>query len=237
MGLFDFLKSKKTNESTESEKVSVDFKSALDEIEKAVYSTLKPIGFKKKGRTFNREVEKGIIQVIHFQSGQYVQNEIPGLKLNLKGKFTINLGVYVATLNQVYYPEDDKTFIKEYECHIRTRLPALSKGQDYWWTIKNSAAEIEKEIIEELKTFGLTWFDKIDSKEKIILNLGQPHYNSSRRDQFDKALMIWSDDKEKGAELINEYYHSLKQNISGHKEFIADIATELGVKIETSPNR
>ncbi|HMU11556.1 MAG TPA: DUF4304 domain-containing protein, partial [Ferruginibacter sp.] len=126
MGLFDIFKRNDNSEKQKAEQSSApDFKTSLDEVEKKVFATFKPIGFKKKGRTFNRETEKGIFQVINFQSGQYPigQNyEVPGLRENLYGKFTVNLGVCVDSLFKFQYPSENKTFYKEYECQIRTRL-------------------------------------------------------------------------------------------------------------------
>jgi len=37
---------------------------ALDEIQKALTGFLKPLGFKKKGRTYNRQVGDGLVQVV-----------------------------------------------------------------------------------------------------------------------------------------------------------------------------
>ena len=46
---------------------------------------LKPIGFKKKQRNFNRIVDDGITQVINLQMWQSAPNEtqIPGIRPNL----------------------------------------------------------------------------------------------------------------------------------------------------------
>jgi hypothetical protein len=66
-------------------KSPTDFTDKPDKIENSVFQNLKPLDFKKKGRTFNREAERGIYQVINFQSGQFPigsQNVIPGLNEN-----------------------------------------------------------------------------------------------------------------------------------------------------------
>jgi hypothetical protein len=38
---------------------------ALDDIQKALTGFLKPVGFKKKGRTYNRQVGDGLVQVVN----------------------------------------------------------------------------------------------------------------------------------------------------------------------------
>ena len=62
MGLLDFLNSKKTSQPTPPKEEYPDFKTSLDEIEKEIFLTFKPLGFKKRGRTFNRKVENGIFR-------------------------------------------------------------------------------------------------------------------------------------------------------------------------------
>ena len=92
-----------------------DYKIQLNEIEKSVYSFLKPQGFKKKGRTFNRQTEKGLYQVINFQSGQFPiggNYVIPGIHESFYGTFTINLGVCIEEIYNLAYPGKPKTFYR-----------------------------------------------------------------------------------------------------------------------------
>lgn len=42
---------------------------ALDDIQKALTGFLIPLGFKKKGRTYNRQVGDGLVQVVDLQMG------------------------------------------------------------------------------------------------------------------------------------------------------------------------
>ena len=61
----------------------MEYKEKLDEIQRLIFLDFKPLEFKKRGRTFNRETENGIFQVINFQSGQFPvgkQHKIPNLK-------------------------------------------------------------------------------------------------------------------------------------------------------------
>ena len=235
MGLFDIFK---RNDKPKKEKLeqssTPNFKTLLDEVEKKVFATLKPLGFKKKGRTFNREIEKGIFQVVNFQTGQYPigqSYEVPGLRENLYGKFVVNLGVCVDSLYRFQYPSENKDFYKEYECQIRTRLCNLTKGQDFWWTINNDTDDIANEINEGLANAGLDWFAGVNTKEKIIKNFGNQPYTSTPSAKLDVALLVWFDDKEKGTELYNQYLHSLPKSKNGHKEYVEELAKEIGIKI------
>lgn len=235
MGLLDIFKRKEKSEieldKTESK---TDFKAQLDIVEKEVFSKLKPLGFKKNGRTFNRQLEDGIIQVINFQSGQHPIGEnyvVPGLRENLYGKFVVNLGVCVESLYKFQYPTENKKYYKEYECQIRDRLGTLLKGQDYWWTITDDNKKITEEIIVALETKGLEWFSGIDTKGKIIKNYGHLPYRSSPRAKLDIALLVWFDDKEKGSILFREYYNNIQPAKSSHKDYVRDLAKELKIEL------
>lgn len=235
MGLFDiFKRHDKSKSETEQSATPIDVKTQLDIVEKDVFAKLKPLGFKKNGRTFNRRLDDGIIQVINFQSGQYPIGkgyDIPGLRENLYGKFVVNLGVCIESLYKFQSPTEDKKYYKEYDCQIRDRLGTLLTGQDYWWTITNDNKKITQEIIEGLEAKGFEWFSGIDTKEKIISNNRHLPYDATPRAFLDIALIVWFDDKVKGSKLFKEYYHSIQPAKSSHKEYVRDLAKELKMEL------
>jgi Domain of unknown function (DUF4304) len=212
LGLFNIFKRQdKSKSETEQSVTPTDFKTQLDIVEKDVFVKLKPLGFKKNGGTFNRQLDDGIIQVINFQSGQYPigqGHEMPGLRENLYGKFVVNLGVCIESLYKFQSPTENKKYYKEYDCQIRNRLGTLLTGQDYWWTITDDNTKITQEIIEGLETKAFDWFSGLDTKEKIISNNGQLPYDATPRAKLDIALIVWFDDKVKGSELFKDYYHT-----------------------------
>lgn len=235
MGLFDIFKRQdKSKIETEQSATPTDFKTQLDIVEKDVFIKLKPLGFKKNGRTFNRRLDDGIIQVINFQSGQYPIGqgyEIPGLRENLYGKFVVNLGVCIESLYKFQSPTEHKKYYKEYDCQIRNRLGTLLTGQDYWWTITNDNTKITQEIIEGIETKAFDWFSGLDTKEKIISNNGQLPYGATPRAKLDIALIVWFDDKVKGSELFKDYYNNIQPAKSSHKEYVRDLAKELKIEL------
>lgn len=138
MGLFDFFKNKAklTDEKSDNSSLpnKVELKAHLDGIQKEIHSYLKPLGFKKKGRTFNRQTEEGIYQVINIQSGRYEfgdKNVIPGFRENHYGKFTINLGVMIKEIYDLESHNKPKDVYYEYNCQIRTRLPNLTQKKGF----------------------------------------------------------------------------------------------------------
>ena len=213
---------------------STDFKTQLDIVEQDVFAKLKSLGFKKNGRTFNRRLDDGIIQVINLQSGQHpiAQGyEIPGLRENLYGKFVVNLGVCVESLYKFQAPTENKKYYKEYECQIRSRLGALLTGQDYWWKITDSNRKITEEIIDGLETKGFEWFSGVDTKAKVISNYGKLPYDASPRAKLDIALVVWFDDKDKGSELFKDYYNNIQPAKSPHKDYVRALAKELEIEL------
>jgi hypothetical protein len=71
---------------------------AMDDIQKPLGLELKARRFNVRGRTFNKQLSDGLTQVINIQMGSFDPPGTtyhPGLRENLYGKFTVNLGVYV----------------------------------------------------------------------------------------------------------------------------------------------
>jgi len=203
----------------------------LDNIEKEVFKQLKLQGFKRKGRTFNRKTEEGIYQVINFQTGQYPigdNYEVPGLRENLYGKFTINLGICVEEIFVINFPHNTKDFYLEYDCQFRNRLGTLMKGNDYWWPLTKNPEAVISEIIEGMNSLGLPWLNLFATREQIMAN--SKHLDKGRV-KFDLGIIMLKIDKEKGTSLIQEYVNELKPSQKGHKEVVLEIAKELGLKI------
>lgn len=233
MGLFDFLKKKpdpieKKVESKKSNNVEY-----LNKIQKEVHQYLKPLGFKKRGRTFNRETENGIWQVINFQSGQFPVGEnyeIPGIRESLYGKFTINMGVIVKELYEIKNSGKEKAFYQEYDCQIRTRLSQLIWENDDWWNINKEIKKTSEQIIQSLNNEGMDWLDKFETREKICANLEKTK-NASYTAKLDIALIISQTDKKKGSKLIQEYYDNIDSH-KGHKEYVKKLADNLEINLK-----
>ncbi len=112
----------KTNKLTSTESV--------DLIEKIVYEHLKPLGFRKHGRTLHRFVDGDISQVVNFQNG-----------CPPKGVYDIlwvNLGIRIPECAERKFSIEEplKKYYHEYECNIRTRLGSLVDGKDTFYDLK-----------------------------------------------------------------------------------------------------
>src|SRR5215475_11462786 len=112
------------------------FAKNVDGIQAEIHEFLKPLEFRKKGRTFNRHTVDGLTQVINLQMGASDPpgtTYIPGLRENLHGLFTINLGIFVPEVHRLYLGKNP-IWVLEYNCSIRSRLGQLSaEKKELWW--------------------------------------------------------------------------------------------------------
>jgi hypothetical protein len=237
MGIFDFLKNKPkmTDEKSDNQNLTnkVELKTHLDSIQKEIFLFLKPLGFKKKGRTFNRQTEDGIYQVINIQSGRYEFGDkyvIPGFRENFYGKFTVNLGVMVKEIYELESHNKPKDIYQDYDCQIRERLPHLTIKQDHWWTISDDNNKTAKEVIDGLSSHGLDWLDNFDNRDKICKNLGT-FEGSSPRAKLDVAIIELHRDRAKADKLFQDYYDNIEIK-NGHKEYVKGLADRLGVTLK-----
>lgn len=143
-------------------KRAVDVTKALDEIESAIYAELKPLGFRKHGRTLHRFVSDDISQVIHFQSGM-PQDGMSGL-------FCVNVGIRVPECaERVFYSESEKKkYYHEYECNIRSRLGTVNGKKETWFDCRKAADRISKKIIGEIKKTVIPVFDILSDRQSIL---------------------------------------------------------------------
>ena len=144
----------------------------LDEILAPIALFLKGQRFRKSGRTFNRQTPEGLVQVINFQMGQFPIGNyvIPGIRENLYGKFTMNLGIVLPCIWRIERHWEPKKFYQEYECEIRMRLGHIPDDDtsDSWWTISPPYEVISSEIGELLQLHGLSFLDGFSSYGNVL---------------------------------------------------------------------
>jgi hypothetical protein len=143
----------------------------VDEVQAALHAKLKGLGFKKKGRTFNRTTDGGLVQVINVQMGSHDPpgtTYIPGLRENLYGWFTVNLGVYVPEVARYHGGGEAKGFVQDYHCCVRNRLGNLgSEKKDLWWR-NDAVADVVPDLVERLDRDGLPFLDRFKSRAAIL---------------------------------------------------------------------
>ena len=149
-----------------------EFVKAVDRVQRAIRPSLKEHGFKSRGRTFNRLTSDGLTQVVNLQMGPSdppVTTYIPGLRENLYGLFTINLGVYIPEVAELKSSGLARSWVQEYYCSIRTRLgQASGSSQDLWWHARDpvNARRRQRVTVERLtRTDGNRVLLRIDADD------------------------------------------------------------------------
>jgi hypothetical protein len=151
-----------------------EFVTAMDGIQNAIRPALKEQGFKVRGRTFNRTTEDGLTQVVNLQMGSSDPpgtTYIPGLRENLYGLFTVNLGVYIPEVAELHGGGPAKSWVREYQCSVRDRLgPASGSPKDIWWNL-SEATEAVRDVQLLLLSFGLVFLDRFRSRDLVLAEL------------------------------------------------------------------
>ncbi len=179
---------------------------SVDVIEKIVYEHLKPLGFRKHGRTLHRFVDGDISQVVNFQNG------CPS-----KGVYDIlwiNLGIRVPECveHRFNISKPIKKYYHEYECNMRTRLGSLVDGKDTFYNLKKDPYKIGKDAVERIKKYVIPVFDTLNSRD-AILNRRAEH---PLFDQFNNHLILLEEamiigrrgNLSEATRLFNAYYQN-----------------------------
>lgn len=143
----------------------------VDEAQAALVGKLKSLGFKKKGRSFNRTTDEGLVQVINVQMGAHDPpgtTYVPGLRENLYGWFTVNLGIYVPEVARHHGGGEAKGFVQVYHCCIRSRLGNLGPEKKELWWRNDAAAEVVPDLHARLDRDGLPFLHRFESRTAIL---------------------------------------------------------------------
>ena len=212
------------------------FVQRLDQVQKEVAAFLKPLGFKKTGRSLNRLAAEGMVQVVGFQMGQYPIGDyvIPGLRENLYGKFTVNIGVSLPCVLQAEQGKVRTGSFHDYDCEIRARLSAIANlGNDIWWPLDDSTTQTAEALIAIIRDFGLPFFDNYSSYKSVIESFmrdgGFPNQNMGRG-ALAAAITSWSigDHRQAQAFFESSLAYADASNHAGFRSHVLDLKNRIG---------
>ena len=211
---------------------------SIDIIENAVYAELKPLGFRKHGRTLHRFVDGDISQVINFQCGQSYREETHLM--------WVNIGIRVPECFLCSFDPDEnpKKYYREAECNIRSRLGKVKGKKVTTYNLHGSIDEITADILGQIKEYVLPTFDVLKDRTSILekrreyRNFDTLHYNTILLQE----AMIYGrmGELDKASELFNRYYFKCKKEISpvkGHLEYLDNLdnlAKKLNITLKDS---
>lgn len=210
------------------------FATKLDRIQDEVFQHLKKMGYRKRRRTFNRNVDDGLVHVINFQMGSYPPAnfvEIPNIRPNLYGKFTVNLGVFVPETHRLERGKEIPDFIQEYDCEIRSRLGHLiTPGDDIWWSLEHDHNTLCREMLRLIDDYALPYLSRFSTRQAIIWewkrhgrDIGLPP-----RGNLSIAIILASQgNMDKATKLIQKEYSGAQRTT--YAEFVKIVAGKLGI--------
>lgn len=148
-----------------------EFAEAVDHIQRELWPFLKGRGFRRRGRTFNAATEDCLTFVVGVQMGASDPpgtTYIPGLRENLHGLFTINLGVYVPEVALHHGGGEAKSWVQDYHCCIRARLGEVSgEDSDAWWPATSLPA-VTSDVLDRLTRFGIPFLERFSTRAQIL---------------------------------------------------------------------
>ena len=206
---------------------------AVDQIQLAVRPLMHAHGFKVRGRTFNRRTEDGLTQVVNFQMGPSDPpgtTYIPGLRENLHGLFTVNLGVYVPEVARIAGGGGAQSWVQDYHCCIRARLAeAAGKERDLWWYARPDIAIIEN-IRHLLEVGGFPCLDRFSTRDKILAEWRDRAENlaASRPPRIVMAIILAERGKTEPARALLAQ-QVLETRNPRHPDYVRELARKLGV--------
>jgi hypothetical protein len=210
----------------------------LDQILFELNDFYKGSGFRRKGHTYNRTLDFSIVHVINFQMGAYHFEqgyEIPGLRYNLYGRFTVNIGIFIPPVYKLDIGKDVPKFISELHCQIRQRIGHLLPIQrDCWWTLKAKPQIIATDMRNHFNKFVFPFLERFSSEDAIM-----SEWEKNKNFQFATctpapkvmlAFILFSQGKCSHAHLIlHEEYTESK--MPEYAQRIKNIAAQLGLDI------
>jgi hypothetical protein len=229
---------------------------------KGVVAQLQPLlrqhSFRKRGHSFNRGTEPGLVQVLNFQMGPFEPPgtvAIPGLRENLYGLFTVNLGVFVEEawrLEDIRFgPEGAptaKSFINEYDCQLRRRLPNLHAARpNEWWSLADVDVA-STQVAQSFSAVGLSWLEDFSTRDAILTALESASPNSRAIADVggpDRLLAtrmrLGAGDLEGAQRNLTDWVQvcrsevATKPHTAGHLEYLAEFAARNGLVIPEEP--
>ena len=155
---------------------------------------------------------------------------IPGLRENLHGLFTINLGVYVPEVARHHGGGEAKSWVQEYHCCVRSRLgEASGETKEIWWHAQSEDAVLE-DVRNQLELTGLPFLDRFSTRDKILTEWQERSENmgASNPPRIVMAIiLVERDQKGRARELLAQQV--LETRNPGHPHYVRQLAEKLSI--------
>lgn len=209
------------------------FVAALDEVQARLRLVLRRQGFRVRGRTFNRDLADGLVQVVNLQLGSLDPPGtvyVPGVTRDLHGHFTVNLGVYVPEVAQHHVGVVPRGVVQDYHCVIGARLGELGHDpSDLWWSLDDPRSSGD-EIVSRMERDAASFFAGFTSRDALLENwigLGDPPFAIAPA-RITCAIILHGRGRSREAAALLAR-QALETHNPGHPEYVRGLAARLGL--------
>jgi hypothetical protein len=154
----------------------------------------------------------------------------PGLRENLYGKFTVNLGVYVPEVAANHGAGSVKNWVQEYNCCIRARLGNLGPEQaDVWWSITQGNAVVE-DLMPRICHDAMFFFARYESRDLILAELKGRSENIGTGGPpriICAIILVGRGELSAARTLLAEQAREIRN--PGHSAYVRSLAEKLGL--------
>jgi hypothetical protein len=205
----------------------------MDELQGRLNPLLRQSGFRKHGRTYNRTTVDGLSHVIGLQMGSFDPpgtTYFPGLRENLYGRFTVNLGVYVPEVARDQGGGEAKSVVHDYDCCIRTRL-GRTADKEFWWKVSVSDPLIT-EVCGLLQNEAFPFFQRFENRDQIIDEFRTATDNTELMavSRIVCAIILLNrGEREEARHLLAAQARDHTRN-PGHPAYVMGLAKRLGIE-------
>ncbi|QCI67313.1 DUF4304 domain-containing protein [Phreatobacter stygius] len=214
------------------------FAKRLDAVQAELAPLFRLHGFARHGRTFNRQTEDRLIQVVSLQMGQpaigtlaLLPAELAHLGRDLSGRFTVNLGVHLGEIWDCNNPRPAGHNLQDHHCQIRARLGELCRMPDAWWPLDQPSSPLAFDIGRRLVAIGLPFLDRFRCRDDIIRDwvaFNADERLLSSRARVDVAVLLATRGDAAGAvRLLGEQVRATPLKL--HADYVRALARKLGL--------
>jgi hypothetical protein len=155
---------------------------------------------------------------------------IPGLRENLYGRFTVNLGVYVPEVARHHGGGEAGKVVQDYHCCVRARLGELGpENADMWWLLSPTEA-LRQEMCDRLSHHALPFLARFQSRDAILLEWAAVDNNqfAGSPPRIVKAIILRERGRTEEARALLAAQAQETHN-PGHPAYVRALAERLGV--------
>jgi Domain of unknown function (DUF4304) len=210
------------------------FAKDMDELQERLHPLLSEAGFRRHGRTYNRTTEDGLVDVIGYQMGAYDPpgtTYFAGLRENLYGLFTINIGIHVPEVERARSRKKPTKVIHERDCCIRSRV-GRGKEKEIWWKVCIDESLI-RELRERFRLEAFALFDRFKTRDQVLSEFRMQARNTKLMlvPRIVCAIILLERGQRHEAQALLAAQAADPGPNPHHRQYVTDLASRLGIPI------